>query len=319
MSDHADTSTFFGLSRVVETELRASLADFLRTAWEVQHGRPPGDLDADLMALRQVFRPDVSGAALRNAAASLEPVPAPRSSMVGDALFVVVDDRRGFVTPEGRLALELLDSYPPGRLSISDSDLLRAALTLARFYGEPVRSHVAKTVARPDLRPLSFAFALLLLINGSIGEDRALRTPSSRDEERRLMQAIAPVLNAFSEGIGGGSLSSREAQRMEGNWALTEVARQLPTMAARTKAGFWIRPAAAEGAGRRVGELLARRKNPPTRAQLMSALDAVGSAYRVARPALAALNMAHDRPHRTEQLFTDVAIGFDEAARGAAA
>jgi hypothetical protein len=318
MTERQDSSTLFGLSRVIEPGPRAELRTFLGAAWEVQHRKLPGDLEADLAGLQGVFRPDASGAALRDAAAALEPIGVARPEPLADALFIAVDDERGFVTAEGRLVLDILDSYPPGRLSVSDSDMMRAGLTLARFYGDAVRNRVAKTVGRPDLRPLSFAFALLLLVNGSIGEERALRTPSSRDEERRLMQAMAHALDSFSTGIRGASLSPREAQRMEGNWVLTEVPRQLPTLAARTKAGFWIRPAAADTAGRRLGELLGRRKNAPTEADLEGALGALEAAYRSARPALAALNMAHDRPHRTERVFKDVITGFHEAREAVA-
>ena len=263
----SDTSTLFGLSRVLEPESRSAIAEFLRAAWAAQFGQRPGPIEGDLELLGRLFRPDVSGASLRGAAATLEALTISPPRDLPAALYVPVDDTHGFVTPEGRVALEVIDHAGEDPVSIGDSALLRATTIVATFYGESVRRHVGKTVGQPDLRPLSFAFALLLLVNGSVGEERALRTPDTADEERRLMEAIAPALDAFSEGIGGGPISRRESGRMEGNWVLTEVPRQLPTLIAKTKAGFWVQPHAYADAARRIGALLARRRRPPTGTQ----------------------------------------------------
>jgi len=310
VNESYNTSTFFGLSRVLEEELRTELEQFLLAAWRAQYDEEPGQLTKDLGRLEPLFRPRVSGAVLRDAAAALRELAVPRPDSLPASLFLEIDARHGFVTAEGRLVLDLCLSREPGRLLIEDSDLLSASLLLCGFYGEPARAAVHRAVAQPDLRPLSFAFALLLLLNGSVGEERALRSPTTSEEERRLMVALGPALNAFSEAIGGKPLTEKEAHRMEGNWVLTEVARQLPTLFAKTKAGYWLRPGAVDSAPARLGELLARRKNAPSEEALSVGLQALEYAYRHARPALSALGMAHDRPTRTRAIVSEVLSGF---------
>lgn len=287
---------------------------FLLAAWRSQHGRDLAEVRSDLDAIALVFRPDARGATLRKAVQSLGPIHVPRPPELPESMYLGVDDERGFVTAEGRLLAEILEKKPVGGVAISDDDLLEAATLLADFYGSSVRQAVAKTLSSPDLRPLSFAFALLLLVNGSLGEKKALRLPSSREDDRRLMQALAPVLNAFAEAIGARSLAQKEAQRMEGNWVITEVPRQLPALAQREGSSIWLRDGATLSTAHRLGELLARRRRPPTRSDLHAGLQDLVDAYRrIARPALSSLGLAHDSPHLTEQLPDAVLAGFDRS------
>ena len=57
--------TAFGVSRYLEDERRHTIANFLTAAWQLQFGARPADLEADLAALRRLFRPDLTGKVAR--------------------------------------------------------------------------------------------------------------------------------------------------------------------------------------------------------------------------------------------------------------
>lgn len=294
----ADTA--FGVSRYLEAHDRLELVEFLRLAWTAQCGDTPGDLATDLELLQPWFRPDLTGRIARKrfpSLARLSSVPPPRLSAEA---FLVLPGGRGLVTPEGRALLSLLENDDD---AITDGQLLDAQVQVTRFYGESYRVRLGQLLSGGDVRPNTLAFVVFLLINGSVGGAHAFMVPEDPVQERQLAEAVASVLDAFAEGIGGQPLKERERTRLRGNWALTESAAQLPDLVSHEESGFWILDDAVEEVPERIGTLVARRRDRPSPAEFESALGRMQATYREVRPALAAQQLAHDRPKRTESEF----------------
>ena len=289
----------------------ADLEDFLRSAWKAQFGRPPATLTGDLDRLKDLFKTGASAKRLRESVNGLPKVTPPRLE-VPEAVFISIEERRGLVTPEGRILLEeLVRIREEGSQVLSREAVVRATSIAARTYGTWQREWLTQRVSGTGLRPGTYGFVLLLLINGSTTADRGLRVPVEGDRERQLAESIAPVIDAFAEAMGGKPMNKTEASRLRSNWRVTEARRHLFGRVMReereTDAIFWINDEDATLDA--LGERLARREGLSLE-QLDSALQAVVKAYELARPALSALGAAHDRRAHTDHVTRGLADRF---------
>jgi hypothetical protein len=203
-------NTLFGVSRGLEPDERAAICAYLRAAWRAQHGRVPSTLSVDLETLGDLFRSHVQAKRLRGAAEQLDAVVESRPPLP-EAVLVPVDDQRGFVTPEGRVLLDQLErSEQSGDQVITRDSVLTACALIADFYGSHQRRWMRKELTGGDVRPATLGFAVFLLINNSVGFDRALLLPSSPNDEAMLAGRVLPVVNIFSTSVGGSSVKPRE-------------------------------------------------------------------------------------------------------------
>jgi len=203
----------------LSSEQREAIVTYLREAWIAQTGSAPGGFSVDLESLQRVFSPEVTPKSIRAAAQSLIAVPRERPNIPAE-LYLPVTSRAGFVTPEGRLLLELGDDREV-------THLLDLTLRLVRFYGSTHRKVVARAVSiGGDLRPQTLGFYYFLLLNGCLGESHALMVPKDRRDERELATAVMRVAEAFSTSIGGSPVATRERTRLTSNWIVTEAHRQ---------------------------------------------------------------------------------------------
>ena len=228
-SDPALRSTLFGVSRGLESDERRAIRSYLRAAWRAQYGRMPSTLSVDLQVLEGLFRSHVQAKRLRDAAEDLEII-ATRRPILPEAVFVPVDDYRGFVTPEGRVLLDELEKAEQAQSSthiINRETLLDSYALIADFYGESHRTWMRKELTGGDVRPATLGFAIFLLINNSIGSKRALLLPWALEEEEMLAGRILPILSEFSVSVGGSPVKRRETERLRSNWIITETKRQL--------------------------------------------------------------------------------------------
>lgn len=187
----------------LSSEQREAIVTYLREAWIAQTGSAPGGFSVDLESLQRVFSPEVTPKSIRAAAQSLIAVPRERPNIPAE-LYLPVTSRAGFVTPEGRLLLELGDDREV-------THLLDLTLRLVRFYGSTHRKVVARAVSiGGDLRPQTLGFYYFLLLNGCLGESHALMVPKDRRDERELATAVMRVAEAFSTSIGGSPVATRE-------------------------------------------------------------------------------------------------------------
>lgn len=304
-------ATFFGLSRVLEPVQRVALEDFLAMAWTKQYGRSPGSLSADLDRLAWIFGADATPKRLRETISSLPRLDTHPPSLPS-ALWVAVDDRRGLLTPEGRVVLEQLRVLrETGRETITTAEIAWAAERVATAYGSWRRRWIERNLAGAGLRPGSFGWVILLLINGSVDRSRALRLPSSEQQERQLAGVVMPIIDAFAEQLGRDSQSLREGSRLRSNWRVTQARALLFDVVQREDrdgdAFFWVEPErqAIEILGRR----LAGRRGLDIDT-LDQALAALVAAFEQARPALSAFGAAHDRRTHTRHVVSEIAEAF---------
>lgn len=291
--------TAFGISRFLEDDRREELVEFLQRAWLNQTGMPPGDLNNDLDLLRRWFRPDLSGAGARQALQGLSKI-GPSPDGISESVFLRLPGNRGLVTPEGRLLLDLLGS---GTQTIDDRSLLHAEATLNDFYGQTYRDRLQGVLKGGDVRPHTFAFVLFLLLNGSIGEERAFRIPGDQHAEAGLAATVAEILDAFVIRTGGQELSPKQRERLKSNWVLTEASAQLPQFVNHSRSGYWLRSTEMDELPESLALVLASRRDPPSHDDVAEALDATYEAYRTGRPRLAALGLAHDDPNRSQAVM----------------
>lgn len=308
----------FGVALVLEREEVDALRDLLTRAFIAQHHRPPGDVETDLAAMRSL-RPGASANSLRRVVADANALGPPRPA-VPDQLLIAVTETRALLTAEGRVVLDVLERAEDGDpVVIGRADLLGAYGRVADFYGAPHRTWMTQQARGGDLRPHVFAVAVLLLLNGSVGEKRALRAEGNEDDAE-LSLRLAPVLDAFARGIGGKEvLSAAEAQKgLRSAWPFTEAGRQLTGQVLRRDGGLWVDAREEDALVRRLGALLAARTRPRLDGErLDAAFTATVDAYSKARPALASRRLAFERSDRTHALRTSLLNAFADA-RGTA-
>jgi hypothetical protein len=304
--------TAFGASRYLEDERRRAIADFLSSAWQLQFGSRPADLDADLAALRRWFRPELTGKIVRAQLAELPRLALERPTGLPDAALIELPGARGLVTPEGRLLLDLVSG--PSE-TISEEDLLGAHARLSEFYGAAYRERLLAIADGGDLRPNTIGFVLFLILNGSIGPEQAFRIPDESEQETQLAAAVFNVLDAFAEGLGASPLAAGQRSRLRSNWVLTESSAQLPLFVSHQGDRYWLFEDTAPEVAVHLGGLLAARRDPPPAAAFEATLAASAEAYRDVRPTLAAMSLAHDRPNRTSSELNRLAEAYRSSQR----
>lgn len=317
MIEQAAPSTLFGVSRGLEPSEAAELASFFTAAWEAQYARPPSTISTDLELLSKLFRKDIQGRGLRAAAADLRPISLERP-LLPEEVFIPFDDRRGLVTPEGRILLEELRWMQSADVNMIPRDrMLSAVSTIAEFYGDSTRRWIGKELSGGDIRPSTYGFVVLLLINGSIGKECALSLPGSGAQEAQLAAAIMPVVNAFSVAMGGKPLTARESGRLRSNWAVTEASRQLHGMIRRadgpdSAVRIWIDETKEAALSEMLGGRLARRKGL-TMSAMSRAMESAVDAYAEARPSLVSWGMSFERASHTQSVVSALLDGFSRS------
>ena len=272
--------------------------EYLLMAWRAQAGRDLSTLSEDLELLSDLFQPHMQAKRLRSAAEKLSPISGPRP-IIPPELLIPCGPDRGFVTPEGRVLIEL-------RNHTQDHALQEMTLRLARFYAEPQRAWMAKTLgAGGDLRPQSIGFCFFLLLNNSVGEGHALTFPAQADDELQLAEAVMGVADAFSRAIGGSPVAPRERTRLRSNWIVTETHRQLQGLIRLHDHAGLVRCYVAIGAEGRliqvIGHILARR--PALNLSIvLDSMESVVNAYDYVRPLLKSWGMSWERPEHSREI-----------------
>jgi hypothetical protein len=313
--DHV--ATLFGFSRGLEPDELAQIEDFLRDAWAAQHGQPPSTLSADLDRLKPLFKTNASAKKLREIVNDLRAVGRVRPELPS-AAFVPVDDKRGLVTPEGRILLdELVRLRESEELVLGREAVLRATGRAATAYGGWQREWMTQQLEGGDLRPGTYGFVLFLLFNGSLDEPTGLPMPAEDREELQLAEVVVPVIDAFAVALGGTAMNQREARRLRSNWRVTEARRQMFDQVRRAVRGeiaiYWI------DNERKAVSVLAERlasRSDLTVDRLQEALKATTEAYDSVRSQLNAIRLAHDRRTRTERLVAELVDGFTRVRAG---
>jgi hypothetical protein len=310
----APPETLFGVSRALSRFEARSLLSFLSIVWKGQRGRPLADLENDLADLYRFFAPTATGRRLREAVATLPPVVGPRPASLSQEIFLASPGGGGLVTPEGRVTLHLLEMHrdqdPVAVLTDEVAWAYRIVADLYRTWGRE-RLLEALGIRESALRLPVVAFALTLLINGSIGKERALSIPLNEELEQELSGVLGPVIDAFVELLRPNRIRS-ESFRLRGGWTLSETTRHLFEFVAFTTSAIWIRRNRTKPLVERLARELARDKKRGSD-DVAKAFEALARSYAHARPALASRGTVNERSAETQALKEQLLSNFKKA------
>lgn len=285
------------------------LVNRIETAWTTQHeGQYPLNLSADLKTLAMYFDPLAREATLRR---RLERLPAAPDELP-EALALEVGGGRRTVTPEGRVALELLRGLlaDGGPTLVIDADTLAAAHALvADFYRKLARRRLDKVRSlaageAPPMLPVAAGFVLLLLVNRSTSRQRSLPQSAADADQRSVIDgAFAPALRAFAETLTGEGFRGRDASlgglSLYQGYAPTEARRRLGSRLRLEDGRLWIPEREEDEALAFVARELKRRSDED---RALAAFDALIHNYRATSSRVANLQLAHERPAHTARL-----------------
>jgi hypothetical protein len=306
-----DAPDLLGLPLQLSRERALALVADLETAWLEQTGSYPFHLASDLDRLAPYFDPLAREATLRRRLDEL-----PRQTVELPREFAVdVGAGRQIVTPEGRVALDLLrralEQSPVA--SLDDQVRADALAVLADFYRRLARRRFEKVRALAagegaPMLPVAAAFALLLLVNRSTSPDRAL-DQSVEDPARRAVvdEAFAPALRAFAETLSGEKFKERDRSlgglSLYQGYAVTEARRRLGQRLRGEDGRLWIPQEDEADVLAFLARDLRRRANSD---RILAAFDRLVEQYRATLPRIANLQFAHERPSHTERLRRDL-------------
>jgi hypothetical protein len=290
------------------------MLDALIEVWTVTMGRPPGDLNDDLELIKRWFDPVAQGQRLRRELSAIEGVQ-PGLEVPGEPWTVEVGSSKWLVTPEGRCAIDVLQSYPDDRqrLVVTDSQLVPYDRLLGGLYRRWSRHRLDSVVAllAGTTKPLQIPAAgvvISLLVDGCVGEERALVRFASESARSVVDRAFFAAVNAFSDVLAPSRRGKRDSRLISG-WMLYEARRRLGDVLVvedfhgTTDGRVWIREDGIDQVVDVVARDLARgHRARATPERFATAYDALVDALRAELPSLAGFGLVHERPAATRRL-----------------
>ncbi|MHB8233804.1 MAG: hypothetical protein ACYDHT_04050 [Solirubrobacteraceae bacterium] len=311
----------FGLPERLPRYAAEQLHGTLTELWLMCHRRYPGALRPDLELHRHYFDPVAQGKRLRQALLSISPFTAPGPLAPSQA--IPVDSDRLLITPEGRVALELLDvalgEHSDGvRL---DGELAlrreRDLLTLYRDWGRHRLRSVIDLLGGGE-KPLqvpAVAGVLTLLVNRSDSQERAIkRFPPgvARDVIDGVFRSCA---NAFSQQLAPSIRRASDKERLISGWTLGEITRRMPDALHNSDdQGIYVVASRREELVRFLVAELARRNDVDLQS-LEEAFDALVREFKAHAQALAGYALLFERPAETVRLRGLLVSAWEEATR----
>lgn len=287
------------------------LVRFLVSAWRGQFRQAPASLPSDLRLLGRVFDPAAQGARLREQIAALEDLPTPIPNLPPE-IFLQAGTNKGLVTPEGRIAIECLErklAPADGHIVIALEDIAWANRVVADTYRDWGRKRLLDVIRPRRAVPIpTIAFALALLINGSVGPDRALPIATEHVKEEELSRLFGTVVDAFVRQLRPKRRRSEDF-RLRGGWIITESTRNLFGLVKNERRRIWITEAGAVELPLRLGRELARHHGIG-RVAAQDAVDRLIDSYHQARPQLVSFGLAYERPRRTTEIRNEFLAGL---------
>ncbi len=299
----------FGLPDLLTRDEAELLLKELEQIWSDQTSTQTADLGSDLQSLKEWFDPVAKGDRLRRALASAPKGPETRS--LPDPLIYRLSEDRCLITPEGRVAIEILRNALANKAVASGNRILPSssadafAVSLLDLYRDWSRQRLNDVSGllkseTSTLRPGAAGLLLVLLLNRNIGTDQALPLPKDVDRRSIVEAAIREPALAWATEFTGRPASGASADLYRG-WAIPELARRLGSGLHRENDVIYIEPNAVELAiGRLLDDLRARPTN--ARGRIPGAWNALLDAYGRSRPRLAGLGLAYERPSFTSEL-----------------
>lgn len=289
----------------------------LSSLWVQTMGQSLGELDADLELCKRWFDPVAQGQRLRRELADLPDAPGPEEELVEpwEPWTVWVGPRKLLITPEGRCAIDLLQraAANDGPVTITDSDVARYDRLLGEMYRRWSRHRLESVVAllAGKTKPLQIPAAgvvIALLVNGCIGQQRALTRFASGSGRAIVDRAFFSAVNAFADVLAPSRRGKRDSRLISG-WMLYEARRRLgdalvvQDFKGTTDGHVWIRPDGVDHVIDVVARDLVRgHRARATPGLFADAFDALVAALRAELPSLAGFSAVHERPSETRRL-----------------
>ena len=232
--DSVSSLSVFGLPPAMARQAATTLQDGLERLWEACHQRPIGGLRSDLESHHRYFNPVAQGKRLRTALLDIDPVSLPAS--VSRVQAIAVDEERSLITPEGRVALELVMRALEKKgedIELSETLARQRERDLLALYRDWNRHRLASIIdllggGKKPLQNPAIGGVLTLLVNRSDVPERAItRFPpgTARDVIDDVFRSCA---NAFAQEIAPSSRRSETKERLISGWTLGEVKRRMP-------------------------------------------------------------------------------------------
>lgn len=292
------TPDLFGGPTIFESATLHEWALLLTRHWASLMGRPPADLVGDLQALAPLFASGGSAKGVKERVHELAQVEASAEDLPRSLVLVI--DGSSLITPEGRILLELLmELQRSGRRELTIEQQCWAWANSSRVRSEWhlrwLQKQFQSTVSAPVL-----GAALFLLINGSVGRERALLMPSDNVRDRELGHVVMPLIVEFSVALGGKAPDIDVGLRQ--HWVFTQVTRLLGRDVAREKtvegSVLWVRPERRSHLLEDLERRLQRIADPSRR---YTAVFGFADGYRAIRGRLAALGQMFEDPTSTRR------------------
>jgi hypothetical protein len=308
----------FGLADRLPRNAAEQLHETLTELWRVCHRRAPGAIRPDLDLHRRFFDPVAQGNRLRKALLSIDPYTPP--GPIQPSLALAVDAERLLITPEGRVAIELLDRAIEGAGEQVTVDVQLAAvrehdlLALYRDWGRHRLRSVIDLLGGGE-KPLqipAIGAVLTLLVNRSDSPERAIARFSPGTARDVIDDVFRTCANAFSEQLAPSTRRATNKERLISGWTLGEIARRMPDALQSSDAhGVYVvgdrRP---ELIGLIVSEL-ARREGVDKR-RLEEAFDSLVREFAKRSQALAGYELLFARPAETERLRASLLDAWEQ-------
>jgi len=311
----------FGMPLVMTPAEHREAVGALERAWCAQFGRTIGDLDGDLDALRAFFDPVARGLRLRQLLDELPPLnAAPR---LPEVVLMDCGEDRGLVTPEGRAWLELAASPTPSDdLLVIDTrrieELQEAVLDRYRSWSRHRLSDVIqkRRGSGSPMLPAAVGIALLVLVNGSLDDETALRQPVRGGSDQNVDSVVTTLVGEFADRIdpSGSERRNRAEFGLRTGYALTEARRRLSGLVVDNAGRVYVRRDREQETLRFLGRELRRRGLSET--QIADAFDALVDDYREALPRLSELGAGFERIGRTDRLRRRLIESTDSSEPG---
>ena len=277
----------------------------LSRTWFALMGRPPELLEDDLDAMAAVFGTGVRASTVKSRVYKLPPADEEASDLPSEV--AVLLDGGALITPEGRILLDvLMQLQRTGAHEIDTATQLRALATASSLRVQWQTTWMQKQFTS-SISPAVLGAATFLLLNGSIGPDRALLLGQDKSFDTRLGTIVQPLVAGFSEALG--REQPTQTPGLRGHWAFSQVSRLMGRDVARDSAAegalMYVRPGRQEHLTREVASRLDRLQDPAR--VHVAVLDFVEE-YRRRRGALAALGQMHEDPTFTRRM-TETLLG----------
>lgn len=294
-------ATLFGVPLFLPSDSRDAWSRILIRSWTALMDRGVGELSHDLDLMAPLFATGAKVKALKDRIAVFAPADDHTARLPDEVLMTV--DGCALITPEGRILLDVLLKLQRIESNVIDTELQVSALD----ESVALRSKWHRTWIRKQFDgPLSAAplgAAVLLLLNGSTGESRALRMSSDDRQDRELGSIVLPMIAKFSQQLGGRVPDTSGG--LQKHWAFTQVSRLLPRYVARERRDaetlMFVRPGQEPAL---LAELERRLSKTATLESRFVAINGLVADYREVRGRLVAVEQMFEDPTVTRRLVS---------------